>query len=129
MLVGYIPRLNYLSRLRQLIIAADPGALDHGAAGGHRLLLILGREGLRTELSAQRLQNVPWFALRVEHVAGATAMNLSIPNWNLFVLFRNRRQAQDGPFIGTAQQDTGQVILVQPLHHEHDGTVLFVIQP
>jgi hypothetical protein len=24
------------------------------------------------------------------------------------------------PFIGTAQQDTGQVILVQPLHHEFE---------
>jgi hypothetical protein len=60
LLVGDIPRLNYSSRLRQLIIAADPGVLDHGAAGGHRLLLILGGEGLRTELSAQRLQNLPW---------------------------------------------------------------------
>jgi hypothetical protein len=102
LLVGYIPRLNYSPRLRQLIIAVDPGALDHGAAGGHGLLLILGREGLRTELSAQRLQNLPWFALWVEHVAGATEMNSSIPSWNLFVLFRNRRQAQDGPLIGTA---------------------------
>ena len=48
LLVGYIPRLPYLSKLRQLIITADPGALHHRATGGHRLLLILGRKGLRT---------------------------------------------------------------------------------
>jgi hypothetical protein len=42
----------------------------------------------------------------VKHVAGAAEMNLSIPDWNLFVLFRNRRQAQQRPLIGTAQQDT-----------------------
>jgi hypothetical protein len=56
-------------------------------------------------------------------------MNLSIPNWNLFVLLRNRGQAHDSPFVGTAQQDTSQVILVQPLHHEHDSAVLLVIEP
>jgi hypothetical protein len=56
-------------------------------------------------------------------------MNSSAPNWNLLVLFRNCRQAQHGPLIGTAQQDTSQIILVQPLHHEHDGAVLFVIEP
>ena len=57
-----------------------------------------------------------------------TVMDLSIPDWYLFILFRNRRQAQDGPLIGTAPQDTRQVILVQALHHEHDGAVSFVIQ-
>ena len=66
---------------------------------------------------------------RMEHVAGVTDMGLSIPDWNLFVLFGNRRQAQDCPLIETAQYNTGQVILVQPLHDEHDGAVLWIIEP
>jgi hypothetical protein len=57
----------------------------------------------------------------MEHVAGVTDMKLSVADWNLYALFGNRRQAQHGPLVGTAWQDTGEVILVQPLHHQHDA--------
>ena len=82
-------------------MAADPGGLDHAAAGGAGR-----RRHWAANVSGSRLRSrsrTSRSTLRVEHVADVTAMNLSIADRKLFVLFRNCRQAQEGPLIGPAQ--------------------------
>jgi hypothetical protein len=65
----------------------------------------------------------------VEHVAYSPAMKDAIANWDSFVLLRDRRQIKDRPFVGTAQEDAHQIILMQPLHNDDDGAILLVIEP
>ena len=100
---GRVPALQdkrKLSARRRSGISLNPMALDHGAAGRDRLLLISRRKIVRSQLTLQIVEDMQRLARRRKDGADLAVMKLAAEQGGRFVALRDRRQVEDGPFIG-----------------------------
>jgi hypothetical protein len=112
-------------------IAPEPHRLDHAPALWRGHLPVLAGEIIFAERAANLLDHLLWLALRMQGLAGLAAEGLPSEHGLdpvQFLLVGNRREAHDLPRF-LRQHVTGEVILMQPVHDQHDGTRQLVVEP
>ena len=112
-------------------IIPEPQGLDHAAALRRRRLLVLAGKIVFADRAAQLCQHLSRLALGVQRFARFAAKDLPsehgldpVP----FVRLGNRRQTHDVPVL-LPQHVTGEVVLVQSVHDQHDRTRKLVVEP
>src|SRR5690348_2786968 len=84
---GGIPALNHLRVIGapgQIVVIAEPIALDHRAAGRDRALLVLRREHVRSDLMLSAYKTGDRFSLRVQSLPGPTVVKFAVRYRDLF---------------------------------------------
>ena len=114
---------------RESAIALDPVALDHGAAGRHGLLLKLGGENVGPKLASILLEHSPWLAQWPEDLARLADVEAPSGEADSLGGLRNGRQLQDGPIVRGIEDEAGEVIDMDALHHDHNLTCALIVQP
>src|SRR5271166_1532152 len=132
-LVGGVPALydavEALGQFRRRVMA-EPNRLDETAAQWRGGLLVLAGEIVLPDRPADLLEHCRRLALGVQCLAPPTGKMPRSP-YRLdrvgFVLLGDRREAHDLPiFLG--QHVADEIVLVQPVHDQDDGTLLLVVQ-
>jgi len=132
-LAGRVPALHDALELRHLAgcVMPEPAGLDEAAAQWRRHLLVLARKIVFADRSADLLEHRERLARRVQGLA-APALKATPPqravDEDRLVLLGDRRQTDDLPVL-LRQHVANQIVLVQPVHDQHDRTLLLVVQP
>ncbi len=113
---------------RQFVIAISPSALDHGAAGRDRHLLILRRERVAAEFALKLLKHRKRLAHRRQHLTGRSMVDARCRYRNVFVGLGDGRKVEDFPFVRLLSDETGQIIHMDALHDNDDRASAFVVE-
>ena len=131
---GGVPALHdALERLGQFArrVMFEPRPLNEAAAQWRRGLLVLAGEIIFADRAADLLEHRRGLALVVQRLAPPPRKVPRAPhrlNRVRLVLLGDRRAAHDLPiFLG--QHVADQIILMQPVHDQHDRTFLLVVEP
>jgi hypothetical protein len=132
-LAGSVPALHdALEFLRQFVgcVTPEPGRLDEAAAQRRRGLLVLAGEIVFTDRPTDLLEHWERLARGMQGLAAsarkATRSQQAFDDDRLVVL-GDRRQPDDLPVL-LRQHMADQIGLVQPVHYQHDGTLLLIVQ-
>jgi hypothetical protein len=106
-----------------------PRLLDHAAAGGRRVLLVLAGKIIFAEARADPAQRLQGFSLGMQRLAGPS-----------FERPASERRLDDMPFVGlgdrgkredvpafSSQDVADEIVFVQPLHDDDDYALGFVV--
>ena len=115
---------------RQLLGSAKPSPLHHSAARGHGPLLILSRESIRAELGPEFFESPDRLTLGMENLTNLANVNVALAGADPDDLsfLGNRRELENFPFIGRANQIAREVIEVDALHDDDDAAVDLVVE-
>ena len=112
----------------QLVVIFEPLAPDEIAFERHRPLLVLGREHQAADLGLDLVKHCLALPGRMQDVAGAPRVEFAWPCRNDAVFDGDCWQVKTLP-AALAKEMTGKVVLVQALHHHHDGISVLVVEP
>jgi hypothetical protein len=133
-LVGGVPALHdALEGGRQLVrpVAPEPVRLDHAAAERRRRLLVLAGEVIFADRAPDPREYRQTLARRVQRLADPPRKH-ERPQQRLdpmrLVGLGDRRKSHHLPVL-LHQHMAGEVVFVQPVHDQHDGTSRLVVEP
>ena len=111
-------------------VAFEPTRLDHAAAQWRRRLLVLAREIVCADGAAELREHLLWLALGMQDLTRLAAKGLPAEygfDQVQLVVVGDRRQAHDLPIL-LRQHVAREVVLVQPVHDQHDRTRELVVE-
>ena len=103
-------------------------ALDHGAAGRDRHLLILRGKRVAAELSLQALEHRKRLAHRRKRLAGPPVVDFRRRYRNVLVGLGDGGKIENLPLVGLACDKAGQVIHMDALHDDDDRARALVVE-
>jgi hypothetical protein len=127
---GRVPTLDNLVMLverKSVVVGLEPGPLDEVAAVGHRALLILGREVVRTELPPDDLKLLAVLALLVKHLARAARVNLALADLVVAFLFADSGQIEVHPVV-LLKDVSNEVVDMESVRNNYDDVLVLVVE-
>ena len=116
-----------LLRSGAVLVAAQPGGLDHVAFGRGGVLLVLRGKDPAAHLLFQPIERLLAVPSRMEQLPSRTVIGLILAEEVVRVLRRNGRKHELGP--SPLDQDPGKVRDVEPLHGDDDEALRWVVEP